>query len=86
MKEENICVNCGENIDKGGHFAPPSFGEEGFFICKELKKNKREKDLCVLCSKETPYNKDMHIDLRENYVDGGGQLCDKCANKIYKGE
>jgi hypothetical protein len=26
------CPNCGEY---GAHFAPPSLGEEGFFICKE---------------------------------------------------
>ena len=26
----NICRNCG---DKGSHFAPPSMGEEGFFVC-----------------------------------------------------
>ena len=25
-----ICPNCGE---KGPHFAPPSLGETGFFIC-----------------------------------------------------
>jgi len=29
----HICRNCGE---KGTHFAPPSFGEEGFFICQTI--------------------------------------------------
>ena len=28
----NRCPNCGEY---GSHFAPPSLGEEGFFICKK---------------------------------------------------
>ena len=28
------CPNCGE---KGAHFAPPSLGDEGFFICKPRK-------------------------------------------------
>jgi hypothetical protein len=30
------CMNCGELIEEGqsGHFAPPSFMEPGFFICK----------------------------------------------------
>jgi hypothetical protein len=28
-----ICVNCGE---RGPHFAPPSFGAEGIFICDAL--------------------------------------------------
>lgn len=34
----NRCSNCGEY---GSHFAPPSCGEPGFFICKE-KPNWRE--------------------------------------------
>jgi len=46
--------------------------------------NENEKDLCILCGKETSYNKNMHVGLRENYVDGGGQLCNKYADKIYK--
>ena len=31
-----ICPNCGERLKEGesGHFAPPSMGEEGFWICK----------------------------------------------------
>lgn len=28
------CPNCGENIAFGGHYAPPSMGEAGFFICQ----------------------------------------------------
>jgi len=28
----NECMNCHELI-AGGHFVPPSFGEEGFFVC-----------------------------------------------------
>ena len=30
---DNNCMNCGKDISKGGHFAPPSMGEPGFFIC-----------------------------------------------------
>lgn len=34
------CVNCGELLDKNGHFAPPCFGDEGFFICtKKVKED-----------------------------------------------
>lgn len=29
--KSSTCTNCGED---GSHFAPPSFGEEGFFMCK----------------------------------------------------
>jgi hypothetical protein len=43
-----------------------------------------EMDKCVLCDKETKYPKNMHVDYRYNYVEGSGQLCDDCANRIYK--
>lgn len=29
-----FCDHCGEKTNYG-HFVPPSFGEDGFFICKE---------------------------------------------------
>ena len=32
-------------------------------------------DHCVICGKETPYLRSTHIDLREGYVEGGGQGC-----------
>jgi hypothetical protein len=31
---KGICRNCGK---LGPHFAPPSLGEDGFYICKEIK-------------------------------------------------
>ena len=39
------------------------------------------KDLCVLCGKETEYDRDMHINLREGYVEGSGQVCRECLTK-----
>lgn len=38
-------------------------------------------DRCVLCGVETAYKRSTHIDLRYNYVEGAGQLCNKCGNK-----
>ena len=37
-----------------------------------------KKDTCVICGKETPYDKTTHIDLRLYYVEGYGQLCKEC--------
>lgn len=37
---------------------------------------------CVLCHQTTSTYKDTHIDLRDNYVEGVGQLCDECYEKI----
>jgi hypothetical protein len=42
-----------------------------------------EKDSCVVCGKETEYTKDTHIDLREYYIEGAGQLCEECYVSIY---
>lgn len=45
--------------------------------------NYMEKDKCVVCSKVTIYNKFDHIDNRNFYVEGCGQLCPECFNRVY---
>jgi len=42
-----------------------------------------EIDKCVNCGCETPYFINIHIDLRNYYVKGAGQLCKDCYDKIY---
>jgi hypothetical protein len=42
------------------------------------------KDKCVSCNTETQYDETTHIDFRNNYVEGAGQLCQACSDKIYK--
>lgn len=54
-------------------FEEPFYGE----------KIKEEKDKCISCGVETPYNKSTHIDMRKNYIEGAGQLCAGCYEKIY---
>jgi hypothetical protein len=44
---------------------------------------KQEKDKCVVCKEETPYDKNEHIDKRNCYVEGAGQLCSGCWGEIY---
>jgi hypothetical protein len=41
------------------------------------------KDKCVVCGKETEYDKDEHIDFRLFYVEGAGQLCKECFSEIW---
>ena len=41
------------------------------------------KEKCIVCTDETPYMECTHIDSRECYVDGAGQLCKKCWTEIY---
>jgi len=40
-------------------------------------------ELCVNCGIETPYTINTHIDYRQHYIEGAGQLCAKCYNDIY---
>ena len=51
---------------------------------KEEKKEKDQKEICVICQKETPYTKNTPVDLRRNYVEGVGQVCDSCAENLRK--
>ena len=39
-------------------------------------------DKCVTCNCDTPALKTTHVDARSNYIEGVGQLCDKCYNSI----
>jgi len=41
------------------------------------------KDKCVVCNEETKYDYGEHIDNRLYYVEGAGQLCEKCYIGIY---
>jgi NMD protein affecting ribosome stability and mRNA decay len=36
------------------------------------------KDVCVSCGKETAYEISTHVDMRNGYVEGLGQLCPSC--------
>jgi hypothetical protein len=46
--------------------------------------DKEEYDNCVMCGEKTKYKRTDHIDIREHYVEGAGQLCEKCYEEIYK--
>ena len=36
---------------------------------------------CVMCGKKTTVSKTTHIDFRDGYIEGAGQLCIKCWNR-----
>jgi len=46
---------------------------------EQNQKNPIEK--CVICGVDTQYRFRTPIDFRYNYVEGAGQLCNKCGNK-----
>lgn len=41
------------------------------------------KDKCVTCNEETKYDREDHIDYRIGYIEGSGQLCFDCYDKLY---
>ena len=41
------------------------------------------KDKCVSCGCKTSYDKTDHVDFRLGYIEGSGQLCLDCYEKIY---
>lgn len=49
--------------------------KDGLKPMDEYSNESLQYDHCVICGKETPYLRSTHIDLREGYVEGGGQGC-----------
>lgn len=49
-----------------------------------MKTPEEKKDKCISCGKITEYTITTHIDQRKNYIEGAGQLCPGCYNKIYE--
>ena len=41
------------------------------------------KDKCVTCGEESIYDREEYIDFRVGYIEGVGQLCLECYDKIY---
>jgi hypothetical protein len=39
------------------------------------------KDKCILCGEDSSYDFETHVDMRDGYIEGAGQLCIKCWNK-----
>jgi hypothetical protein len=43
----------------------------------------KDTDSCVFCNKDTGVPSCSNVDMRKNYIDGAGQLCDECFVRIY---
>ena len=51
-------------------------GEKRFFAESEY-------ETCVLCGKSTGILRSASVQSRADYVEGGGQLCQECARRVY---
>ena len=45
----------------------------------------QEKEKCIICGAETIYSFDTPISQRKYYIEGAGQLCERCYYLIYYG-
>ena len=50
---------------------------------EKLQEELEEKDKCTMCNDDSVYDMSMPIDLRRGYIEGSGQLCLECYDKIY---
>lgn len=46
---------------------------------------KLEYDNCVVCGDFSGYKKAEHVDNRQFYIEGAGQMCSSCYAEIYGG-
>jgi|688.fasta_scaffold27735_14 hypothetical protein len=37
---------------------------------------------CIVCNVETNVPQSLHVDYRNHYIDGAGQLCHECFSEI----
>jgi hypothetical protein len=68
------CSICGGDTSEIDYDYLVGYDHLGCVLDEESGKS-LEYDHCVICGKETPYLRSTHIDLREGYVEGGGQGC-----------
>ena len=59
-------------------------GGKTIYRRKQQSNIKEKQENCICCGKRTNYWKFDGIDDRRYYVEGAGQLCQKCWNKIYE--
>lgn len=43
-------------------------------------------DICVRCGKEAEFDINTPVEMRRWYVEGAGQLCEDCWNKLWPKE
>ena len=48
-----------------------------------VQRRNKMKERCVLCNRETKYNRDDPVQSRLHYIEGAGQLCSFCYRDLY---
>jgi len=55
-------------------------GEDGL-VKGIIRPDLDEYEKCIMCGQTVPYLKSTHIDFRNGYIEGAGQLCKECYEK-----
>jgi hypothetical protein len=77
METPYTCQYCGKDTSEVEYDYLSGTDHLSCALQFEFKNNPIEK--CVICGAETAYRFNDHIDYRFNYVEGAGQLCEKCG-------
>jgi hypothetical protein len=77
METSYTCQFCGKDTSEVEYDYLSGTDHLSCALQFEFKNNPIEK--CVICGAETAYRFNDHIDYRFNYVEGAGQLCEKCG-------
>jgi hypothetical protein len=77
METSYTCQFCGKDTSEVEYDYLSGTDHLSCALESEFKNNPIEK--CVICGAETAYRFNDHIDYRFNYIEGAGQLCEKCG-------
>lgn len=77
---EYICSYCGKDTSNIEYDYLSGTNHLSCVLEAEMRE-KGEYDTCIMCGVETPYRRNVPIDLRTGYIEGAGQLCSKCYNR-----
>jgi hypothetical protein len=80
METSYICQFCGKDTSEV-EYDYLSGTDHLSCALEQEQQSKNPIEKCVICGAETQYRFNDHVDLRYNYVEGAGQLCNKCGNK-----
>jgi len=78
--EPFTCSYCGKDTSGVDYDYLSGYNHLSCALEAEMKE-KGEYDTCIMCGVETPYKRNVHIDLRTGYIEGAGQLCKACYDR-----
>ena len=78
-----ICRTIGMDTVKKKNNQEYSMGNITETTHFEKLQEESDKDKCNLCNDDSPYDKTEPIDERVGYIEGSGQMCLDCYEKVY---